>query len=121
MDRRYALGPGIGGFQLIQKKLADIQTALTTSRLLCYYALDAIDRGDRANGTSAMAKRYATTACHDAISLAMEVHGAMGISREAKLETLYRDCRMLPIPDATNEILALIQGREITGMDAFRS
>jgi alkylation response protein AidB-like acyl-CoA dehydrogenase len=45
----------------------------------------------------------------------------MGISSEAKLETLYRDCRMLPIPDATNEILALIQGREITGMDAFRS
>jgi alkylation response protein AidB-like acyl-CoA dehydrogenase len=118
---RKQFGKMIGGFQLIQKKLADIQTALTTSRLLCYYALDAIDRGDRANGTSAMAKRYATTACHDAISLAMEVHGAMGISREAKLETLYRDCRMLPIPDATNEILALIQGREITGMDAFRS
>ena len=118
---RKQFGKVIGGFQLIQKNLADIQTAITTSRLLCYYALDAIDRGDRANGTSAMAKRYATTACHDAISLAMQVHGAMGIGREAKLEKLYRDCRMLPIPDATNEILALIQGREITGMDAFRS
>jgi len=118
---RKQFGKAIGGFQLIQKNLADIQTAITTSRLLCYHALDAIDRGDRANGTSAMAKRYATTACQEAISLAIQVHGAMGISREAKLETLYRDARMLPIPDATNEILALIQGREITGMDAFRA
>ena len=118
---RKQFGKAIGGFQLIQKNLADIQTAITTSRLLCYFALDAIDRGERANGTSAMAKRYATTACHDAISLAMQVHGAMGISREAKLEAIYRDSRMLPIPDATNEILALIQGREITGLDAFRS
>ena len=118
---RKQFGKAIGGFQLIQKNLADIQTAITTSRLLCYYALDAIDRGERANGSSAMAKRYATTACHDAISLAMQVHGAMGISREAKIEGLYRDVRMLPIPDATNEILALIQGREITGLDAFRS
>lgn len=118
---RKQFGKSIGGFQLIQKHLADIQTTITTSRLLCYYALDTIDRGDRANGTSAMAKRYATNACHDAISLAMHVHGAMGISREARLEALYRDVRMLPIPDATNEILALIQGREITGMDAFRS
>ena len=118
---RKQFGKAIGGFQLIQKNLADIQTAITTSRLLCYYALDAIDRGERANGTSAMAKRYATTACHDAISLAIQVHGAMGISREAKLEAMYRDVRMLPIPDATNEILALIQGRELTGLDAFRS
>jgi len=118
---RKQFGKAIGGFQLIQKNLADIQTAITTSRLLCYHALDAIDRGDRANGTSAMAKRYATTACQEAISLAIQVHGAMGISREAKLEILYRDARMLPIPDATNEILALIQGREITGMDAFRA
>lgn len=118
---RKQFGKAIGGFQLIQKNLADIETAITTSRLLCYYALDAIDRGDRANGTSAMAKRYATTACQEAISLAIQVHGAMGISREAKLELLYRDARMLPIPDATNEILALIQGREITGLDAFRS
>jgi alkylation response protein AidB-like acyl-CoA dehydrogenase len=118
---RKQFGKAIGGFQLIQKNLADIQTAITTSRLLCYHALDAIDRGDRANGTSAMAKRYATTACQEAISLAIQVHGAMGISREAKLETLYRDARMLPIPDATNEILALIQGREITGMEAFRA
>jgi alkylation response protein AidB-like acyl-CoA dehydrogenase len=48
------------------------------------------------------------------------VHGAMGIGRETGLEQLYRDVRMLPVPDATNEILTLILGRELTGLDAFR-
>ncbi len=116
---RRQFGKPIAGHQLIQERLADIETAVVSSRLLCYHALDAIDRGERANGLSAMAKRYATTACERAVSLAMHVHGAMGIGRETGLERLYRDVRMLPIPDATNEILTLIQGRELTGLAAF--
>jgi len=36
------------------------------------------------------------------------------------LEQLWRDARMLSVPDATDEILTLIQGREITGIAAFR-
>jgi len=118
---RRQFGKTIAGHQLIQKTLADMETAIVSSRLLCYHALETIDRGERSNGVSAMAKRYATTACQEAISSAMHVHGAMGISREMKLEQLYRDARMLPIPDGTNEILALIQGREITGISTFRN
>jgi alkylation response protein AidB-like acyl-CoA dehydrogenase len=118
---RVQFGTPIAGHQLIQKNLADIEMAITTSRLLCYYALDQMDRNERANGTSAMAKRYSTTACEQAISMAMHIHGAMGISTELGLEQIYRDARMLPIPDATNEILTLIQGREMTGMEAFRA
>ena len=117
---RRQFGKVIGGHQLIQKNLADIEMAVMTSRLICYYALDGMDRGERANGPSAMAKRYATTACEQAVSLAMHIHGAMGISTELGLEQIYRDVRMLPIPDATNEILTLIQGRELTGQEAFR-
>jgi alkylation response protein AidB-like acyl-CoA dehydrogenase len=117
---RKQFGNLIGGNQLIQERLADIATLVETSRLLCYRALAVIDAGGRANGPSAMAKRYAMNACLEAVSLAMHVHGAMGISREAGLEQLFRDVRMLPIPDGTNEILTLILGRELTGMDAFR-
>ena len=117
---RSQFGRNIGGFQLVQERLADIETAIVTSRLLCYHALAAMDRGERANGVSAMAKRYAVAACDRAIALAMQVHGAMGLSREVGLEKMARDVRMLSIPDGTPEILALIQGREITGQDAFR-
>lgn len=118
---RVQFGKRIAAFQLIQERLADIETAIVTSRLLCYHALAAMDRGERANGVSAMAKRYAVSACSEAISLAMRLHGSMGLSRELGLERLYRDVSMLSIPDGTPEILTLIQGREITGHDAFRS
>lgn len=117
---RVMFGRKIGGFQLVQELLSEISTAVTTSRLLCYYALDCIDKDINANQLSAMAKRYSIAACQRAISMAMEVHGAMGISTELGLEQLYRDVRMLPIPDGTNQILTLIEGREITGISAIR-
>lgn len=117
---RKQFGRLIGATQLVQERLADIATAVETSRLLCYKALDDVDRGIRSNGLSAMSKRYATNACLQAISLAMGVHGAMGVSHEMGLEQLFRDARMLLVPDGTNEILALMIGRELTGIDAFR-
>jgi alkylation response protein AidB-like acyl-CoA dehydrogenase len=117
---RKQFGKYIGGFQLIQADLADIETAVVASRLLCYHALAAMDRGERANGLSAMAKRYAVDACDRAIALAMRIHGAMGLSRELGLEQMARDVRTLTIPDGTPGILQLIQGREITGLDPFR-
>jgi alkylation response protein AidB-like acyl-CoA dehydrogenase len=117
---RTQFGRPIASYQLVQELLADISAAVTTSRLICYYALSCIDNGERANGVSAMAKRHAIAACQRAISMAMEVHGSMGISREVGLEQLYRDCRMLPIPDGTNQILTLIEGRELTGVSAYR-
>jgi alkylation response protein AidB-like acyl-CoA dehydrogenase len=117
---RHQFNEPIGQKQLVQGRLADIATAVTTSRLLCYHALSVIDDGGQADASSAMAKRYATTACGEAISFAMQVHGAMGVAEETGLEQLYRDVRMLPIPDGTNEILTLIMGRELTGLNAIR-
>lgn len=118
---RSQFGRALGNFQLIQEMLADISTAVVTSRLLCYYALNCIDNGDRANHISAMAKRYAVSTCQRAVSLAMEVHGAIGLTREMGLESLYRDARMFTVPDGTRQILSLIEGRELTGVAAFRS
>lgn len=118
---RKQFGRPIGAFQAIQNDLADIETLVVTSRLTCYNALAALDRGERANGLSAMAKRYAVDACDRAIALAMRVHGAMGLSREVGLEQMARDVRTLSVPDGTPGILALIQGRELTGLDPFRT
>lgn len=117
---RVQFGRTAGGFQLVQELLADISAAVTSSRLLCYYALSCIDSGERANQVSAMAKRVAVQSCQKAISLAIEVHGAIGLSRELGLEQLYRDARMLSVPDGTNQILTLIEGRELTGLKAYR-
>lgn len=117
---RKQFGKAIGAHQLVQKNLSDIVTAITTSRLLCLHALSLVDHGQPADGAAAMAKRYAQNACNEAVWQAMNMLGAMGLSTEAKVEGLYRDVRMVAIPDGTNEILALIHGRELTGFEAFR-
>lgn len=116
---RKQFGRSLASMQLVQQDLADMETHIVSSRLMCFHALDAMDRGLRPNGTSAMAKRYATQACERAIHLAMQLHGAMGISEEMGLEQMWRDARMFQVPDGTNGILALIQAREITGEAAF--
>lgn len=117
---RKAFGKAIAGHQLIQKNFSDMATSIEASRLLCYRALALIDEGAPAEGSSAMAKRYAQNACEQVVWQAMNILGALGLSREAKLERMYRDARMLSIPDGTNELLALMHGRELTGVAAFR-
>ena len=107
-------------YEFVNGLIADIVTAITTSRLLCYYALSMIHHGQATEGHAAMAKLYPQKACQDAIWQAMNLFGAMGLATEGRIEALYRDIRMIAIPDGTNEILALIQGRDLTGMEAFR-
>ncbi|MEJ0068746.1 MAG: acyl-CoA dehydrogenase [Pseudomonadota bacterium] len=117
---RKQFGKPIAAHQLVQKNLSDIVTAITASRLMCFHALALVDQGQPADGAAAMAKRFAQNQCREAVFQAMNVLGAMGLSTEARLEAMYRDIRMLPVPDGTNEILALIHGRELTGLAAFR-
>ncbi len=118
---RVQFGTPIGGHQLIQKNLADIEMAVTTSRLLCYYALDA------STATSApTARRRWPSATPPPPASRRSRWRCTSTARWASApssgsEQLYRDARMLPIPDATNEILTLIQGRELTGIEAFRA
>lgn len=118
-DRRQ-FGKSLAAQQLVQHDLADMHTAIAASRLMCLYALDCIDRGIRANGISAMAKHFATDHALKAVHLAMQIHGAMGVTEELGLEQLWRDVCALQVPDGTMGILALIQGREITGTPAFK-
>jgi alkylation response protein AidB-like acyl-CoA dehydrogenase len=118
--QRKQFGKVIAAHQLVQKNLVDCVASITAARALCHQALVKIDRGEAAEGAAAMAKRFAQNTCRDAVWQAMNAHGAMGLSREVGIEKLYRDICMLPIPDGTNEILTLIQGRELTGVEALR-
>lgn len=52
-------------------------------------------------------------------SRGIEVHGAIGLTRECAAERYLRDARMLTIPDGTTQIHKLVIGRELTGVSAF--
>ena len=80
-----------------------------------------LDAGARSNKEAAMAKWFATENCLKALHMAMQIHGASGLTREVGLERLMRDARMLTIPDGTTQVQHLIVGQELTGIKAFRS
>ena len=112
-------GKPIGQHQLIQGMLADSAMQLDAARLLIYRAFDLIDKGVRSEIESAMAKCYATEMAVDVASKAVQIHGGNGITKDFGVELLFRNARMMTIPDGTTEIQKLIIGRALTGLNAF--
>ena len=116
---RVQFGKPIGSFQLVQEMLAEMATLTDASRLLCYRALALLDRGVWCHRESSMAKAYATEAAVRVTNMAIQIHGAYGLTKEFPLERWARDARMITIPDGTTQIQQLIIGRELVGLRAF--
>jgi alkylation response protein AidB-like acyl-CoA dehydrogenase len=117
---RSQFGRPIASFQLVQEMIAEISTLTEASRLLGYRAASLMMRGDQARAEVSRAKAYSTEAAVRAASLCIQVHGAMGLTKEVLAEKLFRDARMLTIPDGTTEIHKLVMGRQLTGVSAFK-
>lgn len=116
---RRQFGKVIGGFQLVQAMIADMATTVEASRLLCYQAMALLDKGAWCHKETSMAKYFATEGAIRVTKLGIQVHGAYGLTREARLEQYHRDACMLLIPDGTTQIQQLIIGRELLGLRAF--
>jgi acyl-CoA dehydrogenase len=102
--------------QLIQEKLAVMQTDLDAARLLVYRAAHLRDAGaPRAQLTRAasQAKYFATEAAGRSGDQAVQLHGGQGLVRGHPVERLYRDVRALRIYEGTSEIQKLIIAREM--------
>ncbi len=117
--QRVQFGRPIARFQLVQAMLAEMSTLTDAGRLLCYRALALLDKGAWCHRESSMAKAYATEAALKVTNMAIQVHGAYGLTKEAPLERWARDARMLTLPDGTTQIQQLIIGRELVGLRAF--
>jgi alkylation response protein AidB-like acyl-CoA dehydrogenase len=51
--------------------------------------------------------------------MALQIHGAYGLSNEFPVERYFRDARTLTIPDGTSENQKLIVAREVLEVSAF--
>ena len=109
---RQAFGAALLDEPTIRFTLADMATALETSRMLLWRAATALD-SDAADKVElcAMAKRYVTDACFDVADKALQLHGGYGYLREYGLEKIVRDLRVHRILEGTNEIMRVVIGR----------
>jgi alkylation response protein AidB-like acyl-CoA dehydrogenase len=69
---------------------------------------------------TSLAKFYATEAAVRVTSMAIQLHGAIGLSEEMPLERFFRDARSWTIPDGPTQIQKLIVARGVLGISAFR-
>lgn len=109
---RQAFGGALLDEPTIRFTLADMATALETSRMMLWRAATALDddHPDRVE-LCAMAKRYVTDACFDVADQALQLHGGYGYLREYGLEKIVRDLRVHRILEGTNEIMRVVIGR----------
>ncbi|MDY6934353.1 MAG: acyl-CoA dehydrogenase family protein [Spirochaetota bacterium] len=119
-QNRMQFGKPIGKFQMVQDMIYEMYSLIETSRLLCYRVADMLDKGEKCRKEASLAKGYATEAAIRATSLAIEVHGAYGLSQEFPLERYFRDARTWTIPDGTTEIQKLIVAGELLKLRAVR-
>jgi alkylation response protein AidB-like acyl-CoA dehydrogenase len=111
---RKQFNQALSNFQSTQFKLADMVTALETSRLMLRQAAVKVD-SNSADKTrfAAMAKRYVTDACFEVANEALQIHGGYGYLRDYEVERMVRDLRVHQILEGTNEIMRVIIAREI--------
>ena len=110
----------IGGFQLQQKKLAEMVTEITKAQLL-NWRLGALMNDDRATAAQvSMAKRngceIAANICRDA----RQILGGMGITGEYSVMRHMMNLESVITYEGTHDIHLLITGQDVTGLNAFK-
>ncbi|MFL6283741.1 MAG: acyl-CoA dehydrogenase family protein [Pyrinomonadaceae bacterium] len=113
---RRQFGVSLAMHQLVQDKLASMQTELDAARLLVYRAAhlrDTRPEGSNLTRAASEAKLYATEAAQRIVDDAVQIHGGYGLVRGSTVERLYRDVRALRIYEGTSEIQKLIIAREL--------
>jgi alkylation response protein AidB-like acyl-CoA dehydrogenase len=113
---RETFGRPIAEHQLIQAKLADMETKCEAARGLLYgfgQMVDAGIDGPELTKASAMAKLYCTDVAMEVTTEAVQILGGYGYIREYPLERMMRDAKITQIYEGTNEIQRLVIAREM--------
>jgi len=116
---RKQFGAPLGANQLIQKKLADMQTEITLSRLGCLQVGRLMEQGAASPSMVSMVKRNSCGKSLDIARMARDMLGGNGISDEYHIMRHMNNLEAVNTYEGTHDIHALILGREITGIPAF--
>ena len=117
---RVQFGKPIAGFQLQQKKLAEMITEITKAQLLCW-RLGVLRNEDRATAAQiSMAKRNNVNMALEVAREARQMHGGMGITGEYPIMRHMMNLESVVTYEGTHDIHLLITGMDITGLNAFK-
>jgi len=116
---RSQFGKPIAGFQLQQKKLAEMITEITKAQLLTW-RLGVLRNENRATSAQiSMAKRNNVEMALNIAREARQILGAMGITGDYSIMRHMMNLESVITYEGTHDIHLLITGMDITGIPAF--
>ena len=118
LDRKQFNRP-LAANQLIQKKLADMQTEITLGLQTCLRLGRLLDEGKAAPEAISLAKRNSCGKALDIARMSRDMHGGNGISDEYDVIRHLVNLETVNTYEGTHDIHALILGRAQTGLQAF--
>ncbi len=110
---RKQFGKSIGDFQLMQGKIADMYTAMNSSRAYVYEVAKACDRGEVTRQDAAACVLYASEQAMRVAHQAVQAMGGAGFLAEAPVARIFRDAKLMEIGAGTSEVRRMLIGREL--------
>jgi len=118
LDRRQ-FGRPLAATQLVQKKLADMQTEITLGLEAALRVGRLFDEGKMAPEMISLIKRNNCGKALDIARVARDMHGGNGITGEFHVIRHSQNLETVNTYEGTHDIHALILGRAQTGLQAF--
>jgi glutaryl-CoA dehydrogenase len=118
LDRKQFNRP-LAANQLVQKKLADMQTEITLGLQTCLRLGRLLDEGKAAPESISLAKRNSCGKALEIARMSRDMHGGNGISDEYGVIRHLVNLETVNTYEGTHDIHALILGRAQTGIQAF--
>jgi len=113
MHERKQFGQSIGNFQLMQAKIADIYTAMNSTRAYVYAVARACDRGEVTRQDAAACVLYASEQAMIHATQAVQAMGGAGYLDDSPVSRIMRDAKLMEIGAGTSEIRRMLIGREL--------
>ncbi|QYN52007.1 acyl-CoA dehydrogenase family protein [Lactobacillus panisapium] len=113
-NERQQFNQPIAQFESVQNMLADMATAVETSRLLVNNTMKMMDNNLSVRQEGAMTKLFVTDTAQKVTSDAVQILGGYGYTRAYPVEKLMRDVKGFQILEGTNEIQRMTIAREVS-------
>jgi alkylation response protein AidB-like acyl-CoA dehydrogenase len=113
LPERRTFGKALCERESVRWMLARAAVDLEAARAMIYRAAYLIDNGFDPRWEVPAMKTYAAQMACRVIDLAIQLHGARGISSELPLERLYRDIRGFRISEGADEVQRMLIAREM--------
>ena len=104
VQEREQFGRKISDFQGVQFQLAEMRIEVEATRLLVYNCARLKDAGEPFLEQAAIAKYYSSQAAQRIASLAIDLYGGYGFTKEYPVEKLYRDAKVGSIYEGTSNM-----------------